>query len=250
MTPTTPFSPSARYSAVTRVKPESAAAGFSAPVAEPVLLPTESQGAETLSEAEAKQALAEFGLAIPGQRRAADAAEAGEVVKDLRFPVVLKGEGLAHKSEAGVVRLGLRSASEVAEVARDMAAPSFLVEEMIEGGVAELLIGVVKDPAHGFVLTLAAGGVLTELLSDSVSLLVPSDRDMILAALSELKINRLLDGYRGAPAADMNAVLDAVEAVQNYVLANAEGLEEIEINPLIATPNGAFAADALLRKGS
>ncbi len=168
------------------------------------------------------------------------------------YPLVLKGQGIAHKTEAGgaVALGGLTSAQEVAEAAAKMPTASFLVEEMITGGgVAELLIGVTRDPAHGFVLTLAAGGTLTELLQDSASLLVPSSRADVRQALTRLKVHKLLTGFRGAPAANNDAILDAVDAIQTYVLANADRLEEVEVNPLICTPpTRAVAADALIKE--
>ena len=124
-----------------------------------------------------------------------------------------------------------------------------LVEEMIPDAVAELLIGVQRDPAHGFVLTLAAGGVLTELWGDSASMLVPAGRDSVQAALQGLKIAPVLNGYRGKAAASEAAILDAVQALQDYVLANAALVEEAEVNPLICTETRAVAVDALIRKG-
>jgi succinyl-CoA synthetase beta subunit len=162
--------------------------------------------------------------------------------------VVLKGEGVAHKTEAGAVVLNLMSGAAVSDAASAMPADRFLVEEMVSGAVAELLIGVVKDPAHGFVMTLAAGGTLTEVLEDSASLLLPATDAMIEEALNSLRVAKLLDGYRGAPAADRAAILRAVHSVQDYVLAKADGLEEIEINPLLCTPTDAVAADALMRR--
>ncbi|MEM6677744.1 MAG: acetate--CoA ligase family protein, partial [Pseudomonadota bacterium] len=123
----------------------------------------------------------------------------------------------------------------------------FLVEEMVTGAVAELLVGVVADPAHGYVLTLAAGGTLTELLDDSTSLLIPAGREAVAEALDRLRIAPLLHGYRGRPAADIEAILDAVMAVQAYVTVARP--QEIEINPLLCTPSGATAADALIRTG-
>ena len=110
-------------------------------------------------------------------------------------------------------------------------------------------VGGVRDPVHGFVLTLAAGGVLTEVLQDSVSLMVPSSRADVGAALSQLKIAKLLQGYRGAPPADIEAIIDTVMAVQRFVLDHHDRLEELEINPLFALPNGAIAVDALIRIG-
>ncbi|WP_282052102.1 acetate--CoA ligase family protein [Phaeobacter inhibens] len=199
----------------------------------------------------AKQRLAATGLRIPRScrlsRKTLDETLA-EVTSEVGFPLVLKAEGLAHKSEAGAVRLALGSQEAVADAAREMPGDQLLLEEMISGTVAELLIGVTRDPAHGFVLTLGAGGVWTELLEDSVSLLLPVSDTMLEAALDQLRITRLLDGYRGAPAADRPAVLRAVRTVERYVLAHSDTVEEIEINPLICTPSDAIAVDALLRE--
>ena len=79
-------------------------------------------------------------------------------------------------------------------------------------------------------------------------MLIPATRGDIEAGLQSLKSAKLLNGFRGAPAADMQAILDAIAAIQNYVLANADGLEEVEVNPLICTPTDAIAADALIRR--
>lgn len=225
-----------------------AAASFTAPVSTPVLMPTPTAPAQTVNEADAKAALHAYGLRIPISAQAAGPSQAADHASAIGFPVVLKGEGFAHKSEAGAVVLNLASPQAVANAAQAMPTERFLVEEMITGAVAELLVGVVKDPAHGFVLTLGAGGTLTELLGDTASLLIPSPRDQIETALGTLKISTLLRGYRNGPVAHMPAILDAIEAVQNYVLANAQGLEEVEVNPLICTPTDAIAADALLRR--
>jgi succinyl-CoA synthetase beta subunit len=131
-----------------------------------------------------------------------------------------------------------------------MPAASFLVEEMIAGSVAELLVGVVRDPAHGFVLTLGAGGILTELLGDTVSLLVPATEDEVAAALARLRIAPLLSGYRGKPAADLGAAVAGVMAVQAFVVEHAARIEEVEVNPLICTATRAVAADALIREAT
>lgn len=214
---------------------------------DPLLLPGATGALRTLAEHEAKRALSQHGLAIPRGRLAEGPGAIADAARDLAGPLVLKGMGFAHKSEHGAVRVGL-AADEVEAAARKIGAARFLVEEMVTGGVAELLIGVTCDPAHGFVLTIGAGGVLTEILRDTVSLLVPSRREQIRAALLRLRMAPLLDGYRGAPGADIDAVLDAVEAVQSYVIANAGSLSEVEVNPLICTPARAVAADALIRK--
>lgn len=226
------------------------AAGLALPeVAAPLLLPTISHAdPDIVPEGEAKAWLARFGLRVPRSKRAASLNAVRAVAADIGFPVVLKGEGIAHKTEAGAVRLNLASGQEVSDAAAQMPTERFLVEEMVTGAVAELLIGVVKDPAHGFVLTLAAGGTLTELMKDSASVLLPASDGALERALSSLRLAPLLEGYRGAPAADRGAILRAIRSVEAYVLAEAEGLEEIEINPLLCTPGDAVAADALIRR--
>ena len=224
-----------------------AAASIGSPVFEPVLLPRISAAYLLVNEAEAKAALAEHGLMAPTNEQAASPEAIAEKARALTVPLALKGTGLGHKSEHGAVRLNLEH-GQVLAAAQNMEVNGFLVEEMVTDGVAELLIGVVQDPAHGFVLTLAAGGVLTELLQDSTSLLIPSDRAQIKQALNRLKCAPVIKGYRGQPGADTEAILDAIDAVQAYVLANADTVGEVEINPLICTPTRAVAVDALIRK--
>ncbi|MEM1431313.1 MAG: acetate--CoA ligase family protein [Pseudomonadota bacterium] len=215
--------------------------------AAPLLVPPAPGAGRTLTEAEAKLALADAGVRVPRSACADSAETVAEAAMRLGFPVALKGEGIAHKTEAGAVALNLGCAEAVAAAARGMPTQRFLIEEMITGAVAELLVGVVADPAHGYVLTLAAGGTLTELLEDRASLLVPAGREDVRAALGGLRLARLLAGYRGLPAADVDAVLDTVMSVQAY--ASAVLPQEIEINPLLCCPDGAIAADALIRIG-
>lgn len=225
-----------------------AAARSQATEAEPVLLPSDTVADHVLTEAEAKKALAEFGVRVP-LNVVVPANLAKQASTALTGPFAIKGVGLAHKSEHAAVRLEVL-ADAVGEVAADIGTDDVLVEEMAVGGVAELLVGVTRDPAHGFVLTLGAGGVLTEILRDTVSLLIPSSRDAVKEALGKLNCAPLLAGYRGKPAAEIEAILDAVDAVQAYVIANASHVSEVEINPLICTPNRAIAVDALIRKAS
>jgi len=215
---------------------------------DPVTLPVNGHGAaRVFSEAEAKALLSGVGVRVPGSGRAADAAMAAETAARIGFPVVLKGEGIAHKTEAGAVALNLGSAEEVSDAAAAMPAQSFLVEEMITGTVAELILGVTRDPAHGFVLTLGLGGILTELIRDTASVLIPASRADIRAALDSLRTAPLLTGYRGRPGADMEAIIDTAMALQTLVQDNASALHEIEINPLICRATDAVAADALIR---
>jgi succinyl-CoA synthetase beta subunit len=123
----------------------------------------------------------------------------------------------------------------------------FLVENMVDGTLAELLVGITRDNTGVFLLTLGWGGTLTELVKDSVTLLLPCTRTEIESALKSLRVYPLITGYRGAPAAKMDSVLSALVALCDYARANADRLFELEINPLLLSAQGAVAADALLR---
>ena len=211
-----------------------------------VLLPGHDREGILVDEGSAKAALAACGVAVPkGLTTDADGLEAAAATLEGRL--VLKVTGLAHKSEAGGVRLGL-SSDEVLDAARQMPEGSYLIEEMVQGAVAELLVGVLRDPAHGFVLTIGAGGVLAELWQDTASLLVPAGPHAIEDALRSLRIWPLIEGYRGKAAADLGAIIAAIMGVQEYVIANAGTVSEVEINPLMCTPDAAIAVDALLRQ--
>jgi acyl-CoA synthetase (NDP forming) len=219
-----------------------------APPAEPVLLPGRDRDTAILDEQNAKLALAAHGLNIPKSVVVTDRAAAGLAAAEIGFPVVLKTLGLAHKTGANGLALGLSTPTEVAAAAPHLADGPLLAERMVAGSLAEILVGVTRDPAHGFVLTLGAGGTMTEVLRDRASLLIPATRFEVTNLLKELNIAPLLQGFRGNPPVDLGALLDAIDAVQAYVLANADQVEEVEINPLICTEQTAIAADALIRK--
>jgi len=216
-------------------------------VSEPVWQPVPIRPGRVLSEAEAKAALSGHGIAVPRSERCASVVEAVAAAQRIGFPVVVKGEGVAHKTEVGAVRLNLPDSEAVRLAAGDMAATAFLVEEMVTGAVAELLVGVTVDPVHGCVLTIGAGGVFTELMKDSVSLLLPVCEQDVLEALQRLKIAPILAGYRGAPGADLSAIVATVMRLQAYVGQARDALCEAEINPLLCCTDRAVAADALIR---
>ena len=219
-----------------------------APPAEPVLLPGIDRDAELVDEQSAKLALAAHGLTIPPSVVVTDRSTAGQAAADIGFPVALKTLGLAHKTGANGLALGLTTRAEVEVAAPRLADGPLLVERMVAGTLVEVLVGVTRDPAHGFVLTLGAGGTMTDVLRDRASLLIPATRAEVTARLKDLNIAPLLEGFRGNPPVDLDALLAAIDAVQAYVLANAERVEEVEINPLICTQDNAIAADALIRK--
>lgn len=200
---------------------------------------------KALEESASKAMLHSFGISVPRGVISNTQDDLTQAVQWLDAPFVIKIQGVAHKSEQSGVKLNIDKDALV-NVVSSMATDTVLIEEMVQGGIAELLVGVTRDPAHGFVLTLAAGGTLTELLRDKASLLLPTSEDDVRAALSTLRIYPLLCGYRAGEAVDMDDVVRSVIAVQECVLAHVDEICEIEVNPLICTATGAIAADALI----
>ncbi len=126
-----------------------------------------------------------------------------------------------------------------------------LVERMVRGAVAELIIGLKSDPQFGLALVIGAGGVLAELLRDTATLLLPTSRAEIEQALKSLKVWRLVEGYRGT-SGDVPAVLAAIESVAAFAEAQRGLIEEVDVNPLLVLPPGAgaVAVDVLIRMRS
>jgi acyl-CoA synthetase (NDP forming) len=205
--------------------------------------------AESLDEPSSKQALAAFGLSIPAGKTCT-AAETVAAANELGYPVVLKAVSseMAHKSELGAVALNLSDDTAVHEATLRMDGHSqFLVESMAEAVVCELIVGITRDPTFGLTLTIGAGGVLVELVNDSVSLLLPVQRDDIRTAIQNLKVHKLIQGFRGKAAGDIESVVDAVEAIVAYAIANKHCLLELDVNPLCVLANGVVAVDAFIR---
>ena len=215
---------------------------------EPAMLSTiNSDKFTVLDEAQSKTILAKHGLSFPKANTSKTIEELAIASNALKFPVALKGLGLAHKSEAGAVKLNLQNADEITNAAKSMTGVSgFLIEEMVTSSIAEVLVGVTRDATGMMLLTIGSGGVMTELLEDTVSLVIPATRTEIANEVSDLKLFKLLDGFRGKSKADMEALLDAIEAVQNYCL-NTQNLIELDINPIMALQKGAIAVDALIK---
>jgi acetate---CoA ligase (ADP-forming) len=215
-----------------------------------LLKPASSPGdIATLTEVEAKQLLRGRGLAVPVGEECASA-DAAAAATRIGFPVTLKVSAahIAHKTEAGGVKLNLHTAEEVSRAAADMAhlGNRVLVERMVAGAVAELIIGVKRDPQFGLALVIGAGGVLTELLKDSAALLLPTSRQEIVRALKGLKVWPLIEGFRGK-SGDQDAAVAAIETVASFAQSYSASLEELDVNPLLILPDGAIAVDALIR---
>jgi acyl-CoA synthetase (NDP forming) len=210
------------------------------------------------NEAEAKQAFASFG--IPGVREvvAATAEEAARAAKQFSGTLVLKvlSREIAHKSEVGGVRVGVpveqlgNACTEIAAAVRAAAKvepEGFLLQEMVSGGT-EMILGFHRDPQLGPALLLGMGGVAAELMEDSALRLLPLTRADANAMVRELKGFPLLDGYRGRPVCDIEALIEAMLAFARMADALGERLVEAEINPLFVLPQGqgVRAADGLL----
>jgi acetate---CoA ligase (ADP-forming) len=210
---------------------------------------TAGAGEYTLNEHDAKILLKAFGLPVP-EGRLCKIAEAAGAAKELGFPVTIKtsSAAIAHKTEAGGVALNIKTVEEAEAAAQKMAklAPDVLVERMVTGAVAELIIGLKNDPQFGPALVIGAGGILTELLKDSVTLLLPTSREEIIRALQSLKVWKLVEGFRGK-SGDQQAVIAAVLAVAEFAKAHSATIDELDVNPLLVLPNGAVAVDALIR---
>ena len=212
--------------------------------------PSTLKQSQLIDEHTAKQELHSIGLMVPKGRIFSSAEELD--LMGMNPPFVVKALGVAHKSEAGAVHLNIHHELEISNAISQMAdlSDSFLVEEMIHDVVAELLLGITVDETGLVALTLGAGGVLTELLDDTITLLLPTNEQEVLARLKELKVSKLLQGYRGKDKACLDSVISSILAVQRYVTENLQSLVELDVNPLMVTKQAAVAADALLVKQS
>ena len=206
-----------------------------------------------LDEWESKAELAEFGLKIPAGQLCT-ASETVRIAEAVGFPVVLKAvsSDLLHKSEIGAVAVNLQDREAVHKATQGMMPyhERFLVEKMAGPTVTEFIIGISRDSTFGLTLLLGAGGTLVELLDDTVSLLLPVQSQEINAALKSLKVAKLVDANRGGVSGNFDAIIDAVEAVAAYALANNASLVELDVNPLIVMQHGVMAVDAFIRKGT
>jgi len=156
--------------------------------------------------------------------------------------------GLAHKTEINGVHLNLRNIADVEKALAEMddLSDRFLIEEMVTEVIAELLVGVTRDETELWAMTLGAGGVMAELLADTATLVLPITPDGIRGALANLKISKLLEGYRGKPKADIDTIVNTLMKLSAYVFENKENLTEFDINPLAVGTDFAMVLDALI----
>ncbi|WP_116382014.1 acetate--CoA ligase family protein [Cupriavidus taiwanensis] len=211
-------------------------------------------------EYQAKQWLAGFGVPIGVEAVAATPDDAAVAAERIGYPVAVKvlSPDIAHKTEVGGVRLGLADAQQVRAAAAGIVASAsrampqarqrgLLVQQMTNG-VCELIVGVTRDPVFGPAMTVGLGGIFTEIFHDVAHRLLPVDREMAREMLSGLRGYRLMNGFRGKPAADIDAAAAAIAALSDAALALGDQLGEMEVNPLMvrAAGQGAVALDALI----
>ena len=204
-----------------------------------------------VTEDDAKKILSDTGIDVPRRIFVQDTTDlASKCDKaSLRFPLVVKGMGFAHKTEQGAVILNIHDTDALGDAISSMSAPDgYLIEEMITGGLIELLVGIVSDPAHGPLLTIAEGGIYTELLNDKVTISLPARDDDIMTSLQALRCWPKLSGYRGKPACNIPDLIALIQNLSGLYEASKGTITEIEMNPVICTEERIVAVDALMTK--
>jgi succinyl-CoA synthetase beta subunit len=208
----------------------------------------------TLSEAESKSLLAAHGVAFPGERQVTTVADAVAAAAELGPPVVLKlgGAAIAHKTERGLVRLGLADDAAVAEAAESLlgaARPDdgevhLLVAPMLKGN-RELIAGLHRDEQFGMTVMLGVGGILAEAVADVAFRLVPIERVDAEEMIDDLATQRLLGDFRGEPAVDREALVDVLMGLSQASVADPT-IVAADLNPLIVVDGRPVPVDALV----
>jgi acetyltransferase len=218
------------------------------------------EGRQLLTEVEAKEVLAAFGVPVVAARVATGAEDAERIAAEIGFPVVLKilSTDITHKSDVGGVALGLESGPAVAAAARVMSARvqlqrptavlrGFTVQPMMRRSDAhELMIGVTSDPVFGPVILFGQGGTTVEIAADRSIALPPLNSVLASDLVARTRIARLLSGYRNHPPADLPAIVRTLVQV-SHLAADLPEIVEIDINPLLADEGGVVVLDARIR---
>ena len=208
----------------------------------------------TLSEADSKELLGAYGVPFPDERVVSTADAAVEAAEAIGYPVVVKlgGDGIAHKTERGLVRLALGSAEQVGDAARDLLAAAtpedgevhLLVAPMLRA-TRELIAGLHDDPRFGMTVMLGVGGILAEAVADVSFRLVPITRVDAEEMIDDLALQRLLGPFRGEPAVDRSAVADVLLGLSGAA-AGREDIASADLNPLLIVDGRPVAVDALV----
>ncbi len=210
-------------------------------------------GGATLTESEAKRVLHAYGVPVVAERLAHSADEAAAAALALGYPVAMKAESptILHKTELGVVRLGIadetdlrRAYTEIAAAARGHELRGVLVQPMVPG--VEVIVGARVDPVVGPLVVVGSGGVLVELVQDSVAALAPVSQAQAAALLERLRGYRLLTGFRGSAPVNLDALAEAIARVSELAADLADVFEELDVNPLRCGGERVVAVDALI----
>ena len=206
--------------------------------------------APNLSEAAALGLLYDYGISVVDALPARSLDEAERAAERIGYPVAMKTAvpGISHKSDVGGVRLGVVDPLELRESYRDLAerlGPDVTIAAMAPPGV-EVALGLVRDPTFGALVMVAAGGVLVELIHDRKLALPPIDEDTARRLIDGLAMRPLLDGVRGAPPSDVGALARAVSRLSVLALELGDLIAELDVNPVIVSPSGCIAVDALV----
>ncbi len=218
-------------------------------------------GERTLTEREAKNLLAQYGLPVSREFLATNADEAAAHARAIQGPVALKIESadIAHKTEAGAIRLGITGEAAVRQAYEEVRAAALrykpdariagvLVQEMVSRGV-EMMLGIVRDPVFGPLVAVGIGGIYVEVLRDISFRVPPVDADAARGMLAELRGRKMLEGVRGMPPADADALADCIVRLSWLAHDQGDTIRELDINPLTVLPGGARVVDALLVAG-
>ena len=207
----------------------------------------------TLSEADSRRLVEDAGVAVSPWTTASDAGSAAEAAEALGLPVVVKlcGDAIAHKTERGLVRLGLSSRDEAGAAAADLLAAArpedgevgLLVSTMVHGN-RELIAGLVRDEQFGPCVMLGLGGILAEAVADVAFRLAPLEHGDALDLIDDLGAQSLLGEFRGEPAVDRAALADTLMALSR--IAADSDIRSVDLNPLIVVEGRPVAVDALV----
>jgi acetyl-CoA synthetase (ADP-forming) len=208
----------------------------------------------TLSEADSKDLLGAYGVPFPDERVVSTAAAAVEAADAIGYPVVVKlgGDGIAHKTERGLVRLALGSAEQVGDAARELLAAAtpedgevhLLVAPMLRA-TRELIAGLHDDPQFGMTVMLGVGGILAEAVADVSFRLVPITRVDAEEMIEDLALQALLGPFRGEPAVDRGAVADVLLGLSGAATERPD-IASADLNPLLVVDGRPVAVDALV----
>jgi len=216
-------------------------------------------GFKTLGEDDSKRLLRYYGIPLPRESLAKTVQQAVAAANEIGFPVAMKvvSPDIPHKTDCGCVALSIENAQEVEEsFERIMTNASripearisgVLVQEMVQG-VAEVIVGMKRDPVLGPAIMFGLGGIFVEVLGDTSTRVAPITRQEALAMIDEVKGVRLLKGYRGGQAADIESLAEVLVRVSLMAMQIPE-LEELDINPLVIMGKGSKAVDALVVLG-